>query len=265
MTNHTITNLLTIMERLRNPENGCPWDIEQDFHSIASCTLEEAYEVVDAIEYGDREQLKNELGDLMFQAVFYAQMAKEEGSFTWDDVIHTICQKLIDRHPHIFGDASIETAAEQEASWEALKAAEREEKAKRLGTTPGILDDIPKGFPALSRAVKLQKRAAKVGFDWPAVDDVFVKIEEELAELKEAMEKGDMSHIKEEYGDLLFCIANIARHLNIDPETALRACNAKFEQRFNFVENKQRMSGKQWEHTSLEEMEKWWQESKRAN
>lgn len=256
-----IERLKDIMARLRDPENGCPWDVEQDFSSIAPHTIEEAYEVADAIAENNMEELKSELGDLLFQVIFYAQMAKEEGLFDFDEVAQTIADKMVKRHPHVFGDADIKTAEEQTDAWERQKEEERKAKNEKVS----ILDGVTKGLPALSRAVKLQKRAARVGFDWPDVEPVLEKVEEELGELKaefSAHSQQNSAAIEEEFGDLMFVMANLARHLSIDPETALLKANAKFEKRFRHIEQALQRKQKDINKTSLEEMERYWQEAK---
>ncbi len=229
----SIQRLLDIMARLRDPDDGCPWDIEQDFRSIAPYTIEEAHEVADAIERGDLDDLKDELGDLLFQVVFHARMAEEEGAFRFGDVVESIADKLERRHPHVFGDAEIADAHAQTVNWEQIKAAERAEKGDGDGS---LLAGVSRGLPALRRSVKLQKRAARVGFDWPAAEPVFDKIVEELDELKEAMAATDADGIEEEVGDLLFAVTNLARKLDVDPGGALRRSNFKFEQRFRAME-----------------------------
>ncbi|HKZ74601.1 MAG TPA: nucleoside triphosphate pyrophosphohydrolase [Steroidobacteraceae bacterium] len=224
--------LLAVMARLRDPERGCPWDREQTFATIAPCTLEEAYEVADAIDRGDAEALRGELGDLLFQVVFHARMAQERGWFDFAAVARGIHDKLVRRHPHVFGDARVDSAAEQTARWEDLKARERAAAARGRGGDASTLADVPKALPALVRAQKLGRRAAAVGFDWPDARAVRDKVTEELAELDAA----PAEHVAEELGDLLFSIANWSRHLRIDPEEALRAANAKFERRFRQME-----------------------------
>jgi ATP diphosphatase len=253
-----IDRLRAIMTRLRDPETGCPWDIEQDFRSIAPYTIEEAYEVADAIEREDWAELKGELGDLLFQSVYHAQMAEEAGHFTFDDVATAIADKMVDRHPHVFGDESREKSAEQQTrDWEAVKAAERAKKAKG-----GVLDDVALGLPALMRAEKLQKRAARVGFDWPEIGQVIDKIAEEARELAEAKDSAPHGEIEEELGDLLFVVANLARHLKVDPEVALRRANAKFTRRFAHIEARLAEGGKRPEDSTLEEMDALWDEAK---
>lgn len=252
-----IAQLLDVMAKLRNPDGGCPWDLEQDFHSIAPYTVEEAYEVADAIERDDMGALKDELGDLLFQTVFHAQMAKEKGLFDFADVTHAISDKMIRRHPHVFGDSDHRSADEQTAAWEKQKAAERAEK----GAT-SILADVPFGLPGLTRAVKLQKRAARVGFDWPKAKDVLDKIVEETQELTEAVDSGETSDIEDEFGDLLFVMANLSRHLKVDPEAALRRANEKFSRRFQHIEESMRAAGRDLDKASLDELEALWNEAK---
>ncbi len=250
-----IDTLLEVMAILRDRESGCPWDVEQDFHSIASYTIEEAYEVADAISRNDKTDLREELGDLLFQTVFHAQMAEEEKSFTFADIVETITTKMIRRHPHVFDDNEDRTSDEQTIAWEALKAEERAAKGKT-----GLLDDIPLGLPGLTRAVKLQKRAARIGFDWPDIDGVLKKIQEESLELSQAIDDRDQDHIEDEFGDLLFALANLSRHLKIDPEKALRRTNEKFTRRFAYVEENYNAQGES--TPSLDEMEQWWQKAK---
>ena len=251
-----IHELLDIMQQLRTPETGCPWDLEQDFSTIAPYTIEEAYEVADAIEKSDLHSLKDELGDLMFQVVFHSQMAAEQEEFTFSDVIDSISDKMIRRHPHVFGHGNVITSEEQTVSWEEIKAAERE--AKGNGTRVSILDDVPVGMPAMSRAVKLQKRAARVGFDWPSTLEVFNKIKEETRELEVEIQANRTEAIEEEFGDLLFVFANLARHLGIDPEKAVRKTNAKFERRFKGIEQELDNKGKNLSDCSLEELDGLW-------
>ncbi|MEO1136790.1 MAG: nucleoside triphosphate pyrophosphohydrolase [Pseudomonadota bacterium] len=252
-----IDALLDVMARLRAPEGGCPWDVEQTFKTIAPYTIEEAYEVADAIERGDMKGLKEELGDLLFQSVFHAQMAKEEGLFTFGDVAEAITEKMIRRHPHVFADADLRTAEEQTAAWEQQKAEERASKGDN-----SLLADVPAGLPGLTRAVKLQKRAGRVGFDWPDARAVLDKIAEETQELTEAMDADNKDHIEEEFGDLLFVLANLSRHLNIDPEAALRRANEKFIRRFRHIEKTFAARGESLADASLDEMEKVWEEAK---
>ncbi|MGY6409958.1 MAG: nucleoside triphosphate pyrophosphohydrolase [Alkalilacustris sp.] len=255
-----LPRLRRIMARLRDPETGCPWDIEQDFASIAPHTIEEAYEVADAIERADWPELRGELGDLLLQVIYHSQMAEEAGHFDLDAVIRTVSDKLVARHPHVFGGESRDkTAAQQIADWEAAKAAERRARAAH-----GALDDVALGLPALMRAVKLQKRAARVGFDWPHPDQVLDKLAEELGELTAARETADPSETFEEFGDLLFVMANLARHLHIDPEDALRAANAKFTRRFRAIEAALAAQGRRPEDSDLAEMDALWDAAKRA-
>lgn len=258
-----IQKLITIMAQLRDKENGCPWDVEQNFASIAPHTLEEAYEVVDAIEKNDMQHLKEELGDLLLQVIFHSQMAKEEGHFDIEAVAESISLKLVSRHPHVFGDADIKTAEAQEKSWEELKAKERQQK-NHQAEQQSVLDDVALALPALTRASKLQKRAAAVGFDWPTIEPVFAKIEEEIAEIKEEVAAGDVDKIHDEIGDLLFCIVNLARHLKIKPEEALRSTNKKFIDRFQYIEQKLKEKGSSCEESTLEEMDALWDEAKVA-
>jgi MazG family protein len=253
------------MARLRDPVGGCPWDLEQDFASIAPYTIEEAYEVADAIARGDLEHLKDELGDLLLQVVYHAQMAEEAGLFDFDQVADAIADKMIRRHPHVFGAATVGSARAQSHAWEAVKAAERADKADAAQSDHGVLDDVPLALPALVRAAKLQRRAARVGFDWPEPGQVFEKIEEEIAELRAELggsTSGD--RLGDEIGDLLFAVVNLARHLAVDGESALRQANAKFERRFGAIEDALRARGRRLEDASLDEMEALWQQAKIA-
>ncbi len=255
-----IDRLIEIMRRLRDPDTGCPWDIEQDFDTIAPYTIEEAYEVADAIERRAWGELEGELGDLLLQAVYHAQMATEDGRFTFQDVVRNISDKMVARHPHVFGDESRDKSADQQTvDWEKIKAAERAGKAQR-----GALDGVAPGLPALMRAQKLQKRAARVGFDWPSAQDVLAKITEEAAELEEARDSLGSDEIEEEFGDLLFVMVNLGRHLGVDAETALRRTNAKFTRRFNSVEDSLKDIGKRPEDSTLEEMDALWDRAKLA-
>lgn len=252
--------LLDVMARLRDPDGGCPWDLEQNFASIAPYTIEEAYEVADAVERGEMSELRDELGDLLLQVVFHARMAEEADHFTFDDVTRGIVEKMVRRHPHVFGDDDIKDAAAQTASWEALKAQERADK----GRDDSLLDDVPRALPALLRALKLQKRAARAGFDWPETRQVLDKINEEMLELSEAVSQSDdIDHITEEMGDILFSYANLARKLKVDPEDALRGANAKFERRFRFIEQKLAERGSDPHQSTLEEMDALWNAAKK--
>jgi nucleoside triphosphate diphosphatase len=259
----SIERLLWVMARLRDPDGGCPWDLEQDFASIAPYTIEEAYEVADAIARGNLEHLKDELGDLLLQVVYHAQMAKEAGLFDFDEVATAIADKMVRRHPHVFGTAEVESARQQSHAWEAAKAAERADKAGAAGADHGILDDVPLALPALVRAAKLQRRAARVGFDWPEAREVLDKLEEEIAEIRAELE-GDASaeRLSDEIGDLLFAAVNLARHLDVDGESALRQANAKFERRFRTIEQALCARGRRLEDASLDEMEALWREAK---
>ncbi|MBR9912286.1 MAG: nucleoside triphosphate pyrophosphohydrolase [Gammaproteobacteria bacterium] len=264
---YTIADLQELMRRLRDPVNGCPWDIVQSYRTIAPSTLEEAYEVVDAIEQENYQHLKEELGDLLFQIIFYTQLASEEQRFTFDGVVSDLVSKLVRRHPHVFPDNSLasfattpRTAEEEQAikqRWEQLKQEEREAKGHA-----GVLDDIPVSLPALSRAAKLQKRASAVGFDWPDISGVVVKIEEELDEVKQAIASGDGKALTEELGDLMFAVVNACRHARAEPESALRYTNSKFEQRFRFIEDKLRERGISPQDASLELMDDLWEQAK---
>lgn len=251
-----IDRLIGVMARLRDPEQGCPWDAEQTFASIAPYTIEEAYEVADAIERGDLSDLKEELGDLLLQVVFHARMAEEQGDFSFDDVADAISDKLERRHPHVFGEVRYGSASAQSAGWEAIKAAERAEK----GRGAGVLDDVPAGLPAMTRAVKLTARAARVGFDWPDISYVFEKLHEELGELQAEIATGDRDLIREELGDVLFVCANLARWLKVEPEDALRAANTKFSRRFRHVETRLAEQGKTPDQSDLAEMDTLWNE-----
>jgi MazG family protein len=274
-----IEDLLRVMARLRDPETGCPWDREQTFASIAPYTIEEAYEVADAIARSDLDALKDELGDLLLQVVYHARMAEEDGRFAFGDVVDAITAKMIRRHPHVFEDASLRDAFLASGTWERIKA---EEKATRGSAARGdaargatdeagsLLNDVPVALPALTRAVKLQKKAARVGFDWPSLAPVLAKIEEEIAELKSAIAEereargAPSQKITEEFGDLLFVMANVARHLGVDPEASLRDANAKFVRRFRSIEAALRAEGRTPEDATLEELDQLWDEAKAA-
>ncbi|WP_201485639.1 nucleoside triphosphate pyrophosphohydrolase [Pseudomonas sp. OF001] len=267
---YRLDDLLHLMARLRDPQYGCPWDLKQDYASIVPHTLEEAYEVADAIERGDFAHLPGELGDLLFQVIYYSQLGREEGRFDFARVVDGITRKLIRRHPHVFPDGDLYGAPDlprlAEAAirqrWEEIKAEERAEQVAAPEQL-SLLDDIPQALPALSRAAKLQKRAAQVGFDWPAPLPVLDKLQEELDEVLEAMAEGDQAHIAEEVGDLLFVAVNLARHLKVEPEAALRAANRKFERRFRFIEQALRAAGKAMDDCPLEELDALWGEAKR--
>ncbi len=252
--------LLEIMRRLRDPNGGCPWDLEQDFSTVAPYTIEEAYEVSDAIAREDYDDLKGELGDLLLQVVFHAQMAEEKGLFAYADVVRAISEKMIRRHPHVFGDGPARTADGVAKAWEDIK---REERALKTEKQKGFLDDVASALPALMRAVKLQNRAAEVGFDWPNAVHVTDKIAEEARELAEASDGKDPGKISEEFGDMLFAMANLARHLKVDPEESLRAANAKFMSRFKVIEGGLQSRGIALGEATLDQMEALWQEAKR--
>ena len=254
-----IERLLAVMARLRDPQDGCAWDLEQTFATIAPYTVEEAYEVADAIARGDLDDLKDELGDLLLQVVFHSRMAEELGVFRFDDVAQAIVDKMVRRHPHVFADAAVRDSAEQTVAWEAQKAGERAAKGPA-----GVLDGIAIGLPALTRAVKLTRRAARVGFDWPDAATVFDKLREEAAELQVEIASGDAALQHEELGDLLFVVANLARKLDIDPEDALRAANAKFTRRFGYIEAELARAGRSPEQSDLAEMDALWTVAKRA-
>ena len=260
---HRIDRLLEIMTRLRDPRRGCPWDREQDFASIAPYTIEEAYEVAEAVDQADMTALKNELGDLLFQVVFHAEMAREAGHFSFDDVAAAISEKMERRHPHVFGDARIEDAESQTRAWEAHKAAERDAEAVATGQTTSALAGVPKALPALTRSRKLQDRAARVGFDWPDAAAVWDKIDEERAELEAEMSAGGgHARLLDELGDVLFGYVNLARHLGVEPETALRATNAKFERRFRHIEAVLAKRGETAEDASFEELDRLWNQAR---
>jgi nucleoside triphosphate diphosphatase len=248
-----IATLRALMAALRTPVTGCPWDLEQGFASIAPYTIEEAYEVADAIQRGSKAELCDELGDLLLQPIYHAQMAAEEGSFTFDDVVEAVVTKMIRRHPHVFGDEQARAAGVAKDFWEANKAKERAGQPKQ-----GVLDGVPIALPGLTRAVKLQSKAAKVGFDWPSVENVYHKITEEIAEFREAPDDKKAG----EFGDLLFALANVARHLGIDPEAALRGTNEKFMRRFGFIERELAKMGKPLQDSNLVEMDELWNTAK---
>ena len=250
--------LLQIMARLRDPVAGCPWDIEQTFATIAPYTIEEAYEVADAIARGDLDDLKEELGDLLLQVVYHARMAEEAGAFAFADVAAAVADKMVRRHPHVFGQDEVRDAAEQTVQWEAIKAGERAAK----GGAASALDGVPLGLPALTRAAKLTRRAARVGFDWPSIHQVLDKLREELAELEAEIEAGDTTKAGEELGDLLFVCANLARKLEVEPEDALRGANAKFARRFAHIEARLAEQGRSPHQSDLGEMDRLWDEAK---
>ena len=252
--------LLEIMRDLRDPVQGCPWDLKQDFSTIAPFTLEEAYELVDAIASGDDQQIRDELGDVLFQVVFYSQIADEKGLFDFNDVVEAISEKLVRRHPHVFDNPEGESISENQVKdrWEAIKSGERAEKNQI-----GALQDVPLALPALSRAQKLQKRAARVGFDWPEQSGALAKVDEELLELREALAEGDAGHIESELGDIFLALVNLARHLGVDAESSLRHANTRFEARFELMECAAKDEGSTLQAESLETLEARWQEAKR--
>lgn len=264
-----IQRLIEIMAALRAPQTGCPWDLEQNFRTIAPYTIEEAYEVADAIERGDMDDLREELGDLLLQVVYHARMAEEDGEFAFGDVVEAITQKMIRRHPHVFGDETARSAGMAKGMWDRIKAEEKAEKAARRlarglsSERPnGFLDDVPGNLPALTRALKLQQKAAKVGFDWSEAAPILAKIEEEIGELREAMEAGETACIEDEFGDVLFALVNFGRHLGIDAEAALSGTNAKFRNRFHHIENALDKAGSSLQAAALDEMEALWQQAK---
>jgi len=267
---NALRSLLGIMQQLRDPNGGCPWDIEQNFDTVAPYTLEEAYEVADAIERKDMAALKDELGDLLFQVVFHAQMAFETGAFDFADVVEGVIDKMIRRHPHVFGSSQVESADAQTQAWERHKAEERARSAATEGRTPSVLDGVALGLPALSRAIKLQNRAARIGFDWPETLQILDKVEEEVAELRAELEArdrdGESKHrqdrIASELGDVLLAWSNFARRAKVDPEAALRSANARFEQRFRRIEQVMTESGRDLNSFTLGEMEVLWQQAK---
>jgi nucleoside triphosphate diphosphatase len=262
----TIGDFLTLMAVLRDPVHGCPWDIEQSFATIAPYTIEEAYEVADAIARGGMPELKDELGDLLLQVVYHAQMADEAGEFDFAGVTDAVTRKMIRRHPHVFGDAEARAAGAVRGLWDRVKAAEAEAKREVAGAADEpamLLDGIPLALPALTRSVKIQAKAAKVGFDWPDAASILPKLREEFAEFEQEVISGNQEKMKEEFGDFLFVVSNLARALSIDPEDALRQANLKFERRFGHIERRLRASGRELGKASLEEMEALWQEAKR--
>ena len=268
-----ITRLLEIMAALRTPGTGCPWDLEQDFSTIAPYTLEEAYEVADAIERHDLDDLRDELGDLLLQVVFHSRMAEEQGAFAFGDVVEAITRKMIRRHPHVFGDDGVRGAKLAKGMWEKIKAEEKAERRaarQARGLDPedhgkGYLDGIPPSFPALVRALKLQEKAARVGFDWREAKPILDKIEEEIGELREAMADDDKEAMTDEFGDVLFALVNFGRHLGIDAETALRQTNEKFRRRFHHIEHELNKAGSSLEEADLDRMEELWQAAKQSD
>lgn len=270
-----LSRLLEIMAALRDPKTGCPWDLEQDFSTIRHCTIEEAYEVADAIERADFDDLCDELGDLLLQPVYHAQLASERKLFDFGDVVEGITRKLIRRHPHVFGDQAAQGAAGAKLRWEAVKAEERQAKVDKLSAdhvsgapapaTISVLDDVPRPLPALARAAKLDKRAASVGFDWPNVASVLDKCREELDEVQDAAGSGNSSRIAEEIGDVLFAVASLARHLGVDPEAALSDANGKFIRRFKYVETRCRDDGLTLESAGMERLDAYWNDVRKAD
>lgn len=258
----SIEKLRWIMTQLRDPKTGCPWDIKQSFSSITAHTIEEAYEVVDAIEKNDFKELNKELGDLLFQVIFYSQLGQEQELFNFDTVIESICEKLIRRHPHVFDNADLSTDAQIKANWENEKSRERQAKSNQKNLS--ILADIPKNLPALSQAAKIQKRCSHVGFDWHNMEGVFAKIEEEVLEVKEELEANEINPkaLGEELGDLMFAVVNLCRHAKQDPETLLRRANQKFTKRFHGVEEQVQQSKRDFSQHSLEQLEQYWQQVK---
>ena len=265
-----IQNLIAIMAALRTPQTGCPWDLEQSFETIAPYTIEEAYEVIDAIERGDMVDLKDELGDLLLQVVFHARIAEEAKLFAFPDVVEAITKKLIRRHPHVFGEQNAHSPQQVKTLWDAIKAEEKaERRAERKAAgyddsedAASVLSGVPEALPALSRAQKIQSKASKVGFDWNDPLVVLDKLEEETAEIKDAMASGSKAEISEEIGDLLFAVVNLARHLKVDPEQALRSANSKFSKRFSYIERTLEARNKPIKDATLDEMEALWQEAK---
>lgn len=257
-----VTRLRNLMKTLRDPKGGCPWDLQQSYKTIAPYTIEEAYEVADAIERGHMDDLREELGDLMFQVVFYAQMAEEDGHFTFDEICDGLTEKMVRRHPHVFGAGDNRSAAQQTQAWEDIKAAERAGKASESGAYVSILGNVPLGLPALTRAEKLQKRAARVGFDWPSLDGVMDKICEEAQELTDAADSLNADDIEDEMGDLIFAVTNLARKLGVDPETALRRTNHKFTRRFKAIEDYAHKTDTPLSELGLDKMESLWQAAK---
>ena len=275
-----IDSLIELMSKLRDPVHGCPWDLKQSITSLLPHTLEEVYEVADAIESGSMVELEDELGDLLFQIVFYAQLAREGGSFNFDDIAAGVTKKLLRRHPHVFPDGTLasfgetkELSAEQVvANWDAIKEIEREEKRQKLKLTgqeqndspASLLDDVPKALPAMERARKLQKRAASVGFDWSEIEPVLAKLKEEIAELEEAIVQGQTKEIEHELGDVLFASVNLARHAQVEPEIALRGCNSRFEARFRFIEKQLQIEETEFKNKSIQDLDHLWDLAKQS-
>ncbi len=265
MNDYSLDDLLYLMRRLRDPQDGCPWDRAQDFASIVPHTIEESYELADAIAKQDYQHIREELGDVLFQVIFYAQLGTEQQQFEFGDIVTGLVAKLLRRHPHVFPDGSLHSRAGQQTTatpevkqaWEAIKSSERKDKQQH-----GILDDVPVSLPALTRANKLQKRAARSGFDWQHTDDVLNKLREELAELADARQQRDEAAVQHEMGDILFCCVNLARRLGVEPETALRGCNQRFENRFRYIEERLREQGSSPEQASLDEMDALWDQAK---
>lgn len=260
----SLPRLLTVMARLRDPNGGCPWDLEQTHGSLAPYVLEEAYEVVEAIERGDAASLKEELGDLLLQVVFHAQLAKESGAFDFDAIAATIADKLVERHPHVFGEREAGSTEDVLRNWEANKEAKRAKAAEASGTTPSILDGISTALPSSTRSLKLQQRAARVGFDWPDLKDVLVSLRSELDELESEIRERNKDAMEDELGDVYFAVVNLARHLEIDPDTALRRTNRKFERRFRAIEERLAQQGRTVKNSNLEEMDRIWNEVRAA-
>lgn len=263
-----ISRLLEIMAALRTPVTGCPWDLEQNFETIKPYTLEEAYEVADAIERGDMGDLCEELGDLLLQVVFHAQMAQEQGKFSFGDVVEAITRKMIRRHPHVFAVSDADTPGAVKAQWDEIKQEEKRERAERRARAgyvepkTGLLGSVQRSFPALTEALKIQEKAAKVGFDWKEAEPILDKIEEEIGELREAMASGNKTAVADELGDLIFATVNIGRHVGADPEMALRGTNTKFRNRFSYIETSLEANGEDINAATLERMEELWVEAK---
>ncbi len=255
--------LLDLMARLRHPEQGCPWDVKQDFASLTPYLIEEAYEVIDAIERNDVDDLRTELGDVLLQVVFHSQIANEQGLFNFEQVAESICDKLIRRHPHVFADTVFNSDAERQQAWEQAKADERQEKNKATAQA-SVLAGVASSLPALMACEKIQDRAAHHGFDWPEVAPVFAKVHEELDEVKEAFESGDQAHIQEEIGDLLLVVVNLARHLKVNPEIALKESTQKFSKRFRYIEQQVALSGRELLDCELAELDAFWNEAKQV-